>query len=49
MNDDTSHTMTIDNYKGKLPLTGGMGIVFMLAAGVLLVAGGMASIMRRRD
>ena len=49
VNDDTSHTMTIDNYKGKLPLTGGMGIVFMLAAGVLLVAGGMASIMRRRD
>ena len=49
VNDDTSHTMTIDNYKGKLPSTGGMGIVFMLAAGVLLVAGGMASIMRRRD
>lgn len=49
VNDDTSHTMTISNYKGKLPSTGGMGIVFMLAAGVLLVAGGMASIMRRRD
>ena len=43
-----SNTMTIDNYKGSLPSTGGMGIVLMVVAGVLLIAGGMISIMRRR-
>ena len=43
-----NHTMTINNYKGKLPSTGGMGIVLMVVAGVLLIAGGMISIMRRR-
>lgn len=50
VNDDPNHThtMTIDNYKGSLPSTGGMGIVFMVVAGVLLIAGGMISIMRRR-
>lgn len=48
VNDDSNHTMTIDNYKGSLPSTGGMGIVLMVVAGVLLIAGGMISIMRRR-
>lgn len=48
VNDDPNHTMTIDNYKGSLPSTGGMGIVLMVVAGVLLIAGGMISIMRRR-
>lgn len=48
VSDNANHTMTIDNYKGKLPSTGGMGIVFMVVAGVLLIAGGMISIMRRR-
>lgn len=48
VNDDSNHTMTIDNYKGFLPSTGGMGIVLMVVAGVLLIAGGMISIMRRR-
>lgn len=48
VNDDPNHTMTINNYKGSLPSTGGMGIVFMVVAGVLLIAGGMISIMRRR-
>lgn len=48
VSDNANHTMTIDNYKGKLPFTGGMGIVFMVVAGVLLIAGGMISIMRRR-
>lgn len=48
VNDDPNHTMTINNYKGSLPSTGGMGIVLMVVAGVLLIAGGMISIMRRR-
>lgn len=48
VNGDSNHTMTIDNYKGSLPSTGGMGIVLMVVAGVLLIAGGMISIMRRR-
>ena len=48
VNDDPNHTMTIKNYKGSLPSTGGMGIVLMVVAGVLLIAGGMISIMRRR-
>lgn len=48
VNDDLDHTMTIVNYKGSLPSTGGMGIVLMVVAGVLLIAGGMISIMRRR-
>lgn len=48
VNDDSNHTMTIKNYKGSLPSTGGMGIVLMVVAGVLLIAGGMISIMRRR-
>lgn len=48
VNGDSKHTMTIDNYKGSLPSTGGMGIVLMVVAGVLLIAGGMISIMRRR-
>ena len=48
VNGDSRHTMTIDNYKGSLPSTGGMGIVLMVVAGVLLIAGGMISIMRRR-
>ena len=48
VNDDSNHTMTINNYKGSLPSTGGMGIVLMVVAGVLLIAGGMISIMRRR-
>lgn len=48
VSDNANHTMTIDNYKGKLPSTGGMGIVFMVVAGVLLIGGGMISIMRRR-
>lgn len=48
VNDDPNHTMTIKNYKGSLPSTGGMGIVLMVIAGVLLIAGGMISIMRRR-
>lgn len=48
VNDDLDHTMTIVNYKGFLPSTGGMGIVLMVVAGVLLIAGGMISIMRRR-
>lgn len=48
VNGDPNHTMTIDNYKGSLPSTGGMGIVLMVVAGVLLIAGGMISIMRRR-
>ena len=45
---NANHTMTINNYKGSLPATGGMGIVLMVVAGVLLIAGGMISIMRRR-
>lgn len=48
VHNDPNHTMTIDNYKGSLPSTGGMGIVLMVVAGVLLIAGGMISIMRRR-
>lgn len=48
VNGYSNHTMTIDNYKGSLPSTGGMGIVLMVVAGVLLIAGGMISIMRRR-
>lgn len=48
VNGDLDHTMTIVNYKGFLPSTGGMGIVLMVVAGVLLIAGGMISIMRRR-
>lgn len=48
VNGDSNHTMTIDNYKGFLPSIGGMGIVLMVVAGVLLIAGGMISIMRRR-
>lgn len=48
VNGDSKHTMTIKNYKGSLPSTGGMGIVLMVVAGVLLIAGGMISIMRRR-
>lgn len=48
VNDDSNHTMTIKNYKGSLPSTGGMGILLMVVAGVLLIAGGMISIMRRR-
>lgn len=48
VNGDSRHTMTIKNYKGSLPSTGGMGIVLMVVAGVLLIAGGMISIMRRR-
>lgn len=48
VNNDPNHTMTINNYKGSLPSTGGMGIVLMVVAGVLLIAGGMISIMRRR-
>ena len=48
VSNDPNHTMTIDNYKGSLPSTGGMGIVLMVVAGVLLIAGGMISIMRRR-
>lgn len=48
VNGDSRHTMTINNYKGSLPSTGGMGIVLMVVAGVLLIAGGMISIMRRR-
>lgn len=48
VNGDPNHTMTINNYKGSLPSTGGMGIVLMVVAGVLLIAGGMISIMRRR-
>ena len=48
VNGDSKHTMTINNYKGSLPSTGGMGIVLMVVAGVLLIAGGMISIMRRR-
>lgn len=48
VNGDLKHTMTINNYKGSLPSTGGMGIVLMVVAGVLLIAGGMISIMRRR-
>lgn len=48
VNGDSNHTMTINNYKGSLPSTGGMGIVLMVVAGVLLIAGGMISIMRRR-
>ena len=48
VNDDSNHTMTIDNYKGSLPSTGGMGIVLMFVAGVLLIVCGMISIMRRR-
>lgn len=48
VNSDSRHTMTIKNYKGSLPSTGGMGIVLMVVAGVLLIAGGMISIMRRR-
>lgn len=48
VNGYSDHTMTINNYKGSLPSTGGMGIVFMVVAGVLLIAGGMISIMRRR-
>ncbi len=48
VNGYSDHTMTINNYKGSLPSTGGMGIVLMVVAGVLLIAGGMISIMRRR-
>lgn len=48
VNGYSNHTMTINNYKGSLPSTGGMGIVLMVVAGVLLIAGGMISIMRRR-
>lgn len=48
VHNDPNHTMTIKNYKGSLPSTGGMGIVLMVVAGVLLIAGGMISIMRRR-
>ena len=48
VNGYSNHTMPIDNYKGSLPSTGGMGIVLMVVAGVLLIAGGMISIMRRR-
>lgn len=48
VNGYSNHTMTIVNYKGSLPSTGGMGIVLMVVAGVLLIAGGMISIMRRR-
>lgn len=48
VSNDPNHTMTIKNYKGSLPSTGGMGIVLMVVAGVLLIAGGMISIMRRR-
>lgn len=48
VSNDPNHTMTINNYKGSLPSTGGMGIVLMVVAGVLLIAGGMISIMRRR-
>lgn len=48
VNGDLDHTMAIVNYKGFLPSTGGMGIVLMVVAGVLLIAGGMISIMRRR-
>ena len=48
VNGYSNHTMTIDNHKGSLPSTGGMGIVLMVVAGVLLIAGGMISIMRRR-
>lgn len=46
---DTSYaTVAVGNHKGTLPSTGGMGIAFMVAAGIALIAAGAFSIMRRR-
>lgn len=46
--DDSYATVEVGNHKGTLPSTGGMGIVFMVVAGIALIAAGAFSMMRRR-
>ena len=46
--DDSYATVEVGNHKGTLPSTGGMGIVFMVVAGIALIAAGACSMMRRR-
>ena len=48
VNNVDAGSVTVKNYKGFLPRTGGFGIAVLVVAGIALIAGGVMMLARKR-